>query len=146
MHCWFLGCRFLKGVWTQPSGPARHAHQNRTGHQCMKQHNTSPVSTFRIQKHRMACHFARLDNLHIVAELLHCRDVSWCRQQQQNWEVNGNNWSDGHPARFACWRWEQDFELSYGRSTRDEGENANSVCWKATAQSRPGWKALEQSS
>ena len=37
------------------------------------------------------------------------------------------------------------FELSYGRSTRDEGENAITVGWKTTAQSRPEWKALEQS-
>ena len=44
-----------------------------------------------------------------------------------------------------AWRWEKDFELSYGRSTRDVGENAINVGWKATTQSRPEWKALEQS-
>ena len=35
-----------------------------------------------------------------------CRDLSSWRQQQQDWEVNGNKWSGVHPARFACWRWE----------------------------------------
>ena len=118
---------------------------NRMGHQCMKQHNTSPVCTFRVQKHKMAGHLARLDDSHIVAKLLRCRDLSWWRQQQQKWDVNGNIWCGVHPARFACWRWEQDFELSYGWSTRDEGENANHVGWKATAQSRLEWKALEKS-
>ena len=77
----------------------------------------------------------RFDDSHIVAKLLHCRDLSWWRQQQQNWEVNGNKWGGVHPARFACKRWEQDFDLSYGRSTRDEGENAINVSWKALEQS-----------
>ena len=65
------------------------------------------------------------------------------RQQQQNWELNGDKWSGVHPARVACWRWEHDFELSCG-TMRDEAESATSVGWKATAQSRPEWKALEQ--
>ena len=43
---------------------------HRMGHQCMKQHNTSPVSSSRVQKHRMAAHFARLDDSHIVAKTL----------------------------------------------------------------------------
>ena len=117
---------------------------HRMGHQCVKQHNTSPVSTFRVQKHRMARHFARLDDSHIVANLLHCRDLSWWREQLQKWEVNGNGWGGVHPACFACWRCEQDLELSYGRSTRNEGANAINVGWKATAQSQPEWTALEQ--
>ena len=82
---------------------------HRMGHQCMKQSTTSPVSTFRVQKHRMAGHFARLEESHIVAKVLHCRDLSWWRQQQHDWEVNGKKWSGVRPARFACWRWEQDF-------------------------------------
>ena len=54
----------------------------RTGHQCMKQHNTSSVS----------------DDSHIVSKLFHCRDLSWWRQQQQNSEVNGSKWGSVHPA------------------------------------------------
>ena len=104
------------------------------GHQCMKQHNTSLVSTCRVQKHRMAGHFHTL---------LQTCSIVVLRQQQQNTEVNGNKWRGVHPARFACWRWEQDFELSYGRSTRDDGENAINVGWNATAQQRPEWRALE---
>ena len=76
-------------------------------------------------KHRMAGHFARLDDSHIVAKVLLWRDLSWWRQQQQNWEVNGGKGGGVHSARFACWRWEQDFEISYGRSTRDE---ENAIC------------------
>ena len=60
-------------------------------------------------------------------------------------KVNGNKGRSVHSARFACWRWEQDFELSYGKHTRGENENAISVGWKALlAQLRPEWKTLEQ--
>ena len=42
---------------------------HRMGHQCMKKHNTSPVSTFFVQKHRMASHFARLDESHTLWQM-----------------------------------------------------------------------------
>ena len=100
---------------------------HRMGHRCMKQHKTFLVNTFRVQKHRMTGHTSHDSTTRIfLPKTLHCRDFSWWRQQQQNWEVNGDKWSGVHPARFACWRWEQDFELSCGRSMRDEAENADS--------------------
>ena len=115
------------------------------GHQCMKKYNTSPVNTFRIQKHRMAGHFAVLEESHTVAKVLNCRDLSRWRQKQQDWEVNGNKWGGVHPAKFACWRWEQDFEDAYGNDTRKENVHAIKVGWKAIAQERNEWKKLENS-
>ena len=118
---------------------------HRMGHQCMKKHNTSPVNAFHVQKHRMAGHFARLEETHTVAKVLHCRDLSWWRQKQQELKVNGNKWRGVHPARFACWRWEQDFEDTYGIHTREESVHAINVGWKAIAQERTEWKKLENS-
>ena len=51
-----------------------------------------------------------------------------------------------HLARFVWKREEKGFELSHGPSMRDADESAAGVGWKAAAQSRPEWKALEQSS
>ena len=79
----------------------------------------------------------------LVAEVLHCRDLSWWRQKQQECETNGDKWKGVHPARFACWRWEQDFETSYGKNTRKENVDATKVGWKAIAQERNVWKSLE---
>ena len=109
---------------------------HRMGHLCMKKYDASPVNRFRIQKHSMSGHFARLEESHVVAKVLHCRDLSGWRQKQEDWEVNGDEWCGVHPARFACWRWEQDFEYSYGKCTRVENENAINVGWKAMAQRR----------
>ena len=63
----------------------------------------------------MAGHFARLDGSHIVANVLHCRDLSWWRQQQQNGEVNRNKWVACTQHASLVGDGEQDFELSYGR-------------------------------
>ena len=53
-----------------------------------------------VKKRRMAGHLA----LFAGAQTPHCRDLSWWRQQQQHWYVNGEKWSGVHPVRFACWR------------------------------------------
>ena len=55
-----------------------------------------------------------------------------------------NKWGGVHPARFACWRWEQDFEDTYGIHTREENVHAINVGWKAIAQERTEWKKLEK--
>ena len=57
------------------------------GRQCMEKHSTSPVSTFRVQKHRMARHFARLDDSHIVAKVLHCSTKLGSEWKQREWRA-----------------------------------------------------------
>ena len=57
---------------TAPRAHARHwtlvgsfwMWMHRVGHQCMKQRDTSLVTTFRTQKHRMAGHYVRLRHAH----------------------------------------------------------------------------------
>ena len=49
--------------------------------------------------------------------------------------MNGNKIRWRAPSTLRLLEMEQDFELSYGRSTRDEGGNAINVGWKGTAQS-----------
>ena len=39
--------------------------------------------------------------------------------------------------------WEQDLELSYGRSMRDVADSAKKCGWKAKEQCRPNWTARE---
>ena len=103
--------------------------KHRLRHQNMKQHNTSLVTIFRTQTHRMAGHFARLDDAHIVARTLHCRALRWWRRQHQEREDNGAKWC-------GVRRREQDYQLSYGRSTRDPPECSRTCGWKATGQIR----------
>ena len=94
------------------------------------------------QKHSVAGHFAR-DDSHTVAEVFHCRDLSWRRQQQQSWEVNGNTRSG--VALSTRRLLEMGTRLrALGRDVCGENEDAINVGWKATAQLRPEWKALEQ--
>ena len=104
------------------------------GHQCMKKHDTSLVSTFRVQKtqHGRSLRTRRLAH---CGRSAHCRDLSW-RQQQQNWEVNGNKWSG--VALSTRRLLEMGTRLrALGRDVCSENEDALNVGWKATAQLRP---------
>ena len=117
---------------------------HRMGHQCMKKHNTSPVSTFRVQKSTERPVTSHASTNHTLWQKCYTVVTSAGGvNNNKTGRVNGNKWSGVHPARLACWRWEQGFEISYGKHTRGENDNANSVGWKALAQLRPEWKAIE---
>ena len=76
------------------------------------------------RNHRMAGHFASLDDTHIVAKMFHCRASGALRLLERGTR----------------------FRALARPSMRDADESAAGVGWKAAAQSRPEWKALKQSS